>query len=331
MKQPNYTEQPRYLVAVVIPAFKLTELLRKAVESLLVCDLAPDQFEAIVVDGSPDDTNQRMVEEIAARAPFRLRCVRKTPEGPGPSRNLGSALTSSTYIAFMDSDCEATPTWLRAGTAAFDDDVGIVQGRVLPDPSGTPSFRTWHLQVEQETPYYETANVFYRRTAFEQSAGFPPDLHPAHDKHMGGEDVVAAWTVIRNGWKTRFADDALVYHALVPIPIHRSLFIKHIYVVPWLVAQIPELRRFLYAGYFLNRGHALVLAAVAGDIALVALTGFTPLLLAPWLPYALGNLAEPGKSKGLLRVARIGAHLVRDASSLVILVAGSLRFRCMVL
>lgn len=321
-----------YLVAVVIPSYKQTELLREAVESLLACDLPPDKVEAIVVDSSPDDTNQQVVEEIAKRASFRLRCVRKSPEGPGPSRNLGAQLTSGTFIAFMDSDCRATPEWLRMGTGAFQEGVGIVQGRTLPDPRGEPSFRTWHLQVEQETPYYETANVFYRRSAFEQCHGFPPDLHPTHDKHMGGEDVVAAWTVIRNGWSTRFEPRALVYHALVPLPIHRSLFIKHLYVVPWLVEQFPELRRFMFLGLFLNRGHALVVGALAIDAGLLAFGQRGAfVILAPWAGYALVNWMEPGKSNGLLRIARIGVHLVRDMSSVFVMLAGSLKFRCLVL
>ena len=321
-----------YLVSVVIPAFQQTDLLRRTVESLLDCDLPPDQFEVIVVDGSPDDTNQKMVEAVAARAPFRLRCVRKAPEGPGPSRNLGAQSTSGTFIAFMDSDCMASPEWLRMGTSAFEDGIGIVQGRTLPDPAGKPSFRTWHLQVEQETPYYETANVFYRRSAFEQGHGFSGDLHPTHDKPMGGEDVVAAWSVIRAGWKTRFEPRALVYHAIVPLPIHRSLFIKHHYVVPWLVAQFPELRRFLVGGVFLSRGHAAVAAGLVADLLLLAFRQFSiPLLAAPWLLYAVLNWREPGKSKGVLRLLRIGAHLVRDTSSVFVMLAGSLKFRCLVL
>ena len=202
----------------------------------------------------------------------------------------------------------------------------------MHDPAGRPSFRSWHLQVEQETPYYETANVFYRRSAFEQSHGFPPDLHPAHDKHMGGEDVVAAWTVIRKGWKTRFTADALVYHAVIPIPLHRSLFIKHFYVVPRLVAQFPELRRFMYLGYFLHPGHALVVTGLLADCVLAAL-GNTSLLffVLPWLPHCALSLSQPGKGRGILRFARMGAHLIRDTASVFVMLAGSLRFRCIVL
>jgi glycosyltransferase involved in cell wall biosynthesis len=317
-------------VSVVIPAFKQTELLRAAVQSLFTQDLDPAEYEAIVVDSSPDDTNQLVVEALAAQAPFPLRFLHKKPEGPGPSRNVGVAETEGEWIAFMDSDCVATPAWLSAGIAAFAEGVGIVQGRTLPDPTGPPpSNYTWYLQVEQETPFYETANVFYRRLAFQQTDGFPDDLHPTHDKHMGGEDVVAAWSVIRKGWKTRFCAEALVYHAVLPLPLYRTFIIKHHFIVPWLVGQFPELRRFMYAGYFLNQGQALVTMLVAGGV-LGWLTHWSFCALA--LPYVLVRLSEPpGSFRGVLRPLRVAAFLARDLSSFAILLAGTLRYRCVLL
>jgi glycosyltransferase involved in cell wall biosynthesis len=317
-------------VSVVIPAFKQTALLRSAVESLFTQDLAAEDYEAVVVDSSPDDANRLVVEELASRAPFYLRCLRKKPEGPGPSRNLGVAETTGTIVAFMDSDCVATPGWLRTGIAAFEYGIGIVQGRTMPDPSGPPpSNHTWYLQVEQETPYYETANVFYDRLAFEQSAGFPDDLHPTHDKHMGGEDVVVAWSVIRKGWKTRFCPEALVYHAVLPLPVYRAIVIKHHFVVPWLVGQFPELRRFMYRRYFLDRGQALVTLVVAGAVlGTLAHWSFCALVL----PYAAVRLSEPpGSFRGILRPLRVAAFLARDLASFAILLGGTLRYRCVLL
>ena len=317
------------LVSVVIPSFKQTELLRAAVESLFTQVLPFDEYEAVVVDSSPDDANRRMVEELAAKAPFRLRCLWKEPEGPGPSRNLGVASTTGEFIAFLDSDCEATPDWLRAGTAAFEQGIGIVQGKTLPPVSSKPSNRTWYLRVEEETPYYETANVFYRRTAFNESGGFPGDLHPTKDKHMGGEDVVAAWNTIRKGWTTRFCGEALVYHALITLPLYRCFFIKHNFVVPWLVAMFPELRRFMYARYFLNRAQALVTLVLVGSI-LGSTVHWVFWLLA--MPYILIRGSEPASTMGgILRPVRLLAHLTRDVSTFAILMAGSVRYRCVLL
>jgi glycosyltransferase involved in cell wall biosynthesis len=125
-------------IAVVIPAHKRHELLRNAVRSILDQDLDKSEYELVVVDSSPDDSVQKVVEELAPQTPCLFHFRQKEAEGPGPSRNLGIATTTAPIIAFMDSDCIATPGWLRAGLAAFSDQTGIVQGPVIPDPTKAP-------------------------------------------------------------------------------------------------------------------------------------------------------------------------------------------------
>src|SRR5438105_2463900 len=118
------------VVSAIIPAFKRPDVLRKAVLSAINQDLDPNAYEVIVVDTSPDDANEKLVESLKAEAKCSLRCFRKNPEGPGPSRNLGAKESRGKFFAFMDSDCMASPQWLREGVAAFgsDEKIGIVQG-----------------------------------------------------------------------------------------------------------------------------------------------------------------------------------------------------------
>src|SRR5690348_1090813 len=97
------------LVSVVIPTYKRAELVRKAILSVFSQDLDHSDYELIVVDSSPDDRVMRVVEELRAAAPCSLTLYRKEPEGPGPSRCLGSAHSSGKFIAFLDSDCQASP------------------------------------------------------------------------------------------------------------------------------------------------------------------------------------------------------------------------------
>src|SRR5665213_4253573 len=76
-------------VSVVIPAYKRAEWLRKCVLSLQSQTLSPAEFAVFVIDSSPDDVNEASMRELAAIVPFSLTCIRKKPEGPGPSRTLG--------------------------------------------------------------------------------------------------------------------------------------------------------------------------------------------------------------------------------------------------
>lgn len=314
--------------SIIIPAYQRPQRLRKAIESVLAQDYDPARYEVIVVDSSPDDHNVKTVAELQAQARCSLRCLTKPPEGPGPSRNLGAREARGRVLAFTDSDCIASPHWLREGLKAFAEGVGIVQGRTIPDPSVARNALTAFVWVEQESFIYETANVLYRREAFEQAGGFHADLHAHYDRPVGGEDVDLAWKTKRNGWNSRFAPDALIMHEVVKISPWRWLFDKRLYIFPRLVRQYPELRRFFFARWFYCPAHAWLLLALAG----LPLALFSPWALLLALPYVLMRLLEPTDTfRGLRRPLRLGIHLARDLISLTILLAGSVRYRSLLL
>ena len=323
---PEEVRIPR--VSVVIPAYRRRDLLRKTLLSLFQQDLESVDYEVLVVDSSPDDENAAMVRELAAEAPYSLRCFRKKPEGPGPSRNMGFQNARGPIIAFLDSDCEASPSWLRNGLAAFRDGVGIVQGRTRPDPGARRGVFSHYVWIEQESYFYETANIFYRREALVQSGGFERDLTPNAEMPLGGEDTEVAWKVIRLGWKTSFCPDALVYHAVFTASPWKWLFIKNLYCIPRLTRRFPELRRYMVCSYFFDLGHALLALAFAG----IVLAFVEPWALLLSLPYAAYRASEPTRTlRGVLRLVRVGFYFVRDTLSFLILLAGSVRYRSLLL
>jgi glycosyltransferase involved in cell wall biosynthesis len=325
---PELTQSLSPRVSVVIPAYGRKDWLRKAVESLFTQDLPAGEYEIIVVDSSLDETNAAMLAAMQQNAPCSLRCLRKKPEGPGPSRTMGFRNALAPIIAFMDSDCEASPSWLRHGLAAFEEGVGFVQGRTLPDPGGRISIFCHFVVIEKEDALYQTANMFYRKSALEQAGGFSPDLTPLADNPTGGEDTETAWAVIGLGWKTRFSADALVYHAIMPARWWQWFFIKNFVCVPRLTRRFPEFRRTLYYSYFFEKAQALVFLALCGLVAAI----WNPFALVLVLPYAVFRASEPTRSLGgILRPLRIAPYFVRDCISFCIFVAGSLRYRSLVL
>lgn len=319
-------ERPR--VSVVIPTYGRAELLRKAILSVLGQDLPKDEYELIVVDSSPDDRNRRLVDELQPEAPCALRCYAKLPEGPGPSRNLGAQRARADVIAFMDSDCQAHPGWLRASLAAFGPGVGIVQGKTLPDPAGRLGVFTWYPMNEEEYFVYECTNILYRRAAFEQAGGFAADATPLAETPLGGEDVALAWTVKRYGWQSRFAPASIVYHEVVPISPWRWVVAPRLVVWPRLVKKFPELRRFLVARYFWDRGQVLLVLGLLG----AGLAWIRPWTLLLGLPYAVYRGVPASRSfPGPLRPLRLLPYLARDLASLGLLLQGSIRHRCLIL
>jgi glycosyltransferase involved in cell wall biosynthesis len=317
------------IVSVVIPAYQRTELLSKAIVSLIGQDFDPAAYEIIVVDGSPDDANRKLVERLQESARCALRFYGKKPEGPGPSRNLGARNARGEFVAFMDSDCRADAQWLRRSLAAFEEGVGLVQGKTLPDPGGRFGVFTHYPVVERESFIYECTNIVYRRTAFEQAGGFPADLNPVASHPMGGEDVELGWTVRRLGWRTKFADTSIVYHEVLPISVWRWLFVKQLFIWPYLAGRYPELRQFFVAGYLWDRTQALYLCALAGVLLAWAAT---PWALGLCVPYALHHASVRSKSfPGALRPLRLLPYLVRDTVWFLLLAAGSVRWRSVLL
>jgi len=315
-------------VSVVIPTFGDPENVRRAVRSAMNQDLPPDQYEIIVVDSSPDDRVVRTVEALRPGARCALRVLTKPAEGPGPSRNLGAGAARGEVIALMDSDCIATPGWLRFGLAAFGERVGLVQGRTLPVPDVPLGIFTWYVRVEQENHIYEAANLFYCKTAFAQAGGFDTAFNDAAEHVMGGEDVDLAWRVKRLGWTSRFSAEALVYHEVQRLPFLRWVYIRRHYIWPLVARRVPEIRAFFWMRWFFDRHQAALLPALIGAVWAV----WIPAALLLAVPYIISRGSEPTRTlRGPLRIVRVAAYSLRDVASLFLLVAGSVRFRTLVL
>ncbi|HWB83063.1 MAG TPA: glycosyltransferase [Bryobacteraceae bacterium] len=316
-------------ISVIIPNYKRADLLRKAVVSLFAQDLDKRDYEIIVVDSTPDDSVVRMLAEIAPQAECSLRWFTKKPEGPALSRHLGVQNARGRVLAFLDSDCEAAPCWLRAGLAAFSPGIGLVQGHTEPDPAGRLGTFTHFIIVRSETFLYESCNIFYLREAYEQAGGFRGvDDTPVALTPTGGEDTDLAWRVRRLGWKSVFANEALVCHAVLPLAKTRWFYDKRKNLFPGMVKQIPELRRFMYARYFYDVAQALFCLFLLGlGLALVH-----PIFLLFCLPYILFRSSEPSATlKGPLRLLRSAIYFPRDAVQFGSLFWSSVKARSLLL
>ena len=96
----NLNSQP--LISVVLPTHNRSDLLRRAVQSVLKQSL-PD-LELIVVD---DASTEDIEAACDAFNDDRLRYIRRNEcGGPGAARNTGVSAATGQYIAFQDSDDE---------------------------------------------------------------------------------------------------------------------------------------------------------------------------------------------------------------------------------
>jgi len=98
-------------VSVLIPTSGRTDLLRRALQSLVASELRPDQV-LVVVDSSVSNASVvfKLVEEEFRTTLENLSCFQSSgPTGASATRNNGLQRVSSKYVAFLDDDDEFCP------------------------------------------------------------------------------------------------------------------------------------------------------------------------------------------------------------------------------
>lgn len=303
----------------------------QTLDSLAGQTLAPDRI-VVVADGCEDDT----VEALEERAGVTLLT---TPGlGAAGARNAGWRALDADVIAFIDDDCRAERQWLAALAARFDrPDTALVQGATLPAGDVGPYDRT--VRVVGPTGLYESCNIAYRRAALVEVGGMREEFGRDFGQRTGdpstgggsgfGEDTDLAWRVLRCGWRSEFAADAVVRHAVfagTPASMLAEAWRTRLF--PFLLGEIPELRAYLAGGRWLFRKQSLAaqlaVAGVAGGVVAGAL-GRPPVPVVLTLPYLLW-LSRQTRQPG--RAARLAA---RDAVTSAALVVGSIRHRTLLL
>jgi glycosyltransferase involved in cell wall biosynthesis len=119
------------LVSIIIPSYNSSILIERYLRLVLNTDYT--DFEVIVVDDCSMDSNLKLVEDFSRRD-ARLKLVRKdNRSGPSATCNVGINVAKGMYIAFLETDVEIEPTWLKEIIKVLESDKSIraAQSKVL--------------------------------------------------------------------------------------------------------------------------------------------------------------------------------------------------------
>jgi len=216
-------------VSVVIPVYNRAAPIQACLASLFAQTYPQTRYEIIVVDdGSTDDTAEQ-VRQSAAAWNGTLRLLQKKNAGPASARNAGIRASEAEVIAFIDSDCLASPDWLESllKVLVTSDASGVGGPLFDSSPQGwvaeylhAASFfrhRVRHGQVE----YLLTANVAFRRAALLALHGF------SERRGAWCEDADLSFRLTQAGYRLLLAEQGIVTHYGTPESI-RDLS-KHLY------------------------------------------------------------------------------------------------------
>lgn len=319
--------QQRVDISVVVPTYNNEGGFGQIIGALASQSLSADRFEVIVVDDSSLGGTPRELFATQDQVPFSLSILttRTNSGGPAIPRNIGWRAASAPIVAFLDDDCVPDERWLESGLKAIEigAHIGIVQGRTIAPPEvdllALDRYYVYRLILEP-SPWFEAANIFYRKDALEQAGGFNEQIA------TWGEDTDLGWRVLEAGWQRAFAADALAVHA-VERRDWRWWFrfgLKEQNIVR-LGVEHPRFREeAFWRSWAVRRDDAAFVAAAVG---LGASAAWAPAALAV-LPYAWWR--RPKVRQG--RIVRQSVEIVTaDFARCIGHVAGSIRARTLVL
>jgi glycosyltransferase involved in cell wall biosynthesis len=170
-------------VSILMPAYAAESTL----EAALGCALAQRTSRAIEVvvidDGSPDGTLD-LARRLALKDP-RVQVIGKENGGEASALNAGWRVARGRHVAIIEADVEPAPDWLETclGVLEAEPEVWAVGG-FLETPREDPWIaRLAGYEIERkfaskprEAKHLTSANVLYRREAFEVAGPFDERL-----------------------------------------------------------------------------------------------------------------------------------------------------------
>jgi glycosyltransferase involved in cell wall biosynthesis len=227
------------LLSVVIPTRNRADFLATALASIIDQDLAPDQFEVLVIDNGSTDRTKEVVDQVRSQL-TNVRYFYESEPGLHVGRHRGLKEANADQLVYADDDIRAEPTWLSAIAENFaDPKVAMVGGNNYPDFKGpVPSWleKMWAVPLQGgqmlgqlsilSMPDGQRAispmliwgcNFSIRKQVLLDAGGFHPDAMPGDLIHFRGDgETHVSRYVQEHKLGCKFDSRASVYHAVTP-------------------------------------------------------------------------------------------------------------------
>jgi len=182
------------LVSCVIPTYKRSDTLIRAIESVL--NQTYKDLEVLIVDDNePNDQNSLIVQQrLKDVTDFRIRYIQQEKHINGAAaRNVGIKAAKGEFIAFLDDDDEWLPTKIEKQVSYLNTYLGI---------DGVTTLYTYYFDNEpfRKCPEYSTKNlhkkvlgrtvavctptILLRKTALDEAGYFDESLRRHQDLQL---------------------------------------------------------------------------------------------------------------------------------------------------
>ena len=102
------------LISIIVPTYNRSELLRRAINSLLQQETEGKfSYEIIIIDDASTDETREVIGKTIKRSPRLVRYVKGEGKGYTCALNRGLAESHGEWLALFDDDELADPDWLK--------------------------------------------------------------------------------------------------------------------------------------------------------------------------------------------------------------------------
>ncbi len=234
------------LINVVVCTYERYNLLDSAIASIVAQDMPANDFQITVIDNSPDAARSREMSH-RWRGTRNLLWHHEKVAGLSHARNLGIEATTAPFVAFIDDDAVASPSWLRHMIATFErlgPQVQVVGGRVrLRFEGARPAWLGDRMlcylsacDLGEETrliaphEWVVGANLCYRTDAVRQAGGFSTALGRVGGGSalMSNDETDLQDRIAARGGLVGYSPDAEVEHLVLAARLHQAWFRKRV-------------------------------------------------------------------------------------------------------
>jgi len=201
-------------VSIIVPAYNAEKNIATLIESLLHLDYPKELLEIIIVDNNSTDKTKTIVK----RYPVKL-LEENTIQSSYAARNEGIRNAKNAILVFCDSDCIATPQWVKEGVKVLvTESADLVGGQIEFIYSRRKTIAeqydsTIHMRHEfciKEQKISTTANLFVKASLFEAIGMFPEGV-------KSGGDVQWTAKATKSGFLLVYAPEAVIKHPARPL------------------------------------------------------------------------------------------------------------------
>lgn len=196
-------------ISVYIPAYNVAEFLSRSIESLLAQSLPPDEI-LVIDDGSRDRS-----AEIAAAYPAVTLIRHPANKGLAAARNTALHAARNEFVASLDADCIAHPSWLsELAKNMGDPQLAGAGGKLVEGVQDNLAdrWRTAHMPQEwgdsllRNPRFLFGCNNLFRKSAVLEAGGYDERMR------TNGEDTDLSAKLRGKGWELLYDPSARATH-----------------------------------------------------------------------------------------------------------------------